>query len=391
MGSLFAWAGMPGRRANPHLMRKLIVAVAAATVLAASPVANAVDVDGAAPGPGYFASDNIEYLGYVPLENDTSGARVVGKFLYITTSRGLTIYDLSDPVSPVRLGSVLIPQDPYFAEEDVDTNGRILLVGALGALNVVDVEDKSNPVVVGTLEGGDAHTVSCVLDCKWAYASDGKIIDLRDPTKPKLAGDWTKVSPGGGGHDVSEVARGMVLTSSQPMVLLDARRDPTSPRPLAFGANSDRRFMHSNVWPNQMKDRFFLAGGESSGPTCDQSDGAFMTWDATKWKQSGRFDMIDEYRVKNGLPTDGESPANLYCMHWFDVNPDYRNGGLVSVAWYEHGTRLLNVTPKGKIEEAGYFIPAGGSTSAAYWVTKDIIYTADYNRGIDIIRITGKS
>jgi len=369
-------------------MRKSIAAIAALLVIAASPAANAVDVAGV--GPGYFASDNVEYVGYVPLENDTAGARIVGKHMYITTSRGVTIYDLSDPVAPVRMGSLVLFQDPYFAEEDVDTNGKILLIGAMGTLSVIDVEDKSNPKVIGTLEGADNHTITCVLDCKWGYGSGGVIVDLRNPTKPKLAGDWAKGTPAsGGGHDVTEVAPGMILTSTQPMMLLDARKNPAKPKQLAIGSNRDGRFMHSNLWPNQMKDKFYLAGGESGGPTCDENDGAFMTWDASNWKKTGTFTMIDEYRVKNGIYTDGDSPANLYCMHWFDVNPTYRNGGLVSVAWYEHGTRFLNVTSKGKIEEAGYFIPAGGSTSAAYWVTKDIIYTADYNRGIDIIRVKG--
>jgi hypothetical protein len=373
-------------------MRKIIAAVVAATVLAAAPVANAVDVDGAAPGPGYFASDNIEYVGYVPLENDTAGARVVGKYMYITNSRSLTIYDLSDPVAPVRMGSTVVLDQPYFAEEDVDTNGKIVLWGSLGTLNVIDVEDKSNPVVIGTLDGADNHTISCVLDCKYAYGSEGVIVDLTDPTKPKEIGNWASKSPApNGGHDVTEVAPGMVLTSTQPMMLLDARKNPAKPKLLALGSNKDGRFMHSNLWPNEMKDKFFLAGGESSGPSCDESDGAFMTWDTRNWKKSKTFTMIDEYRVKNGLPTDGDAPANLYCMHWFDTNPTYRNGGMVSVAWYEHGTRLLNVTSKGKIEEAGYFIPFGGSTSAAYWVTDEIIYTADYNRGIDIIRVTGNS
>ena len=362
-------------------MKRLLAAAAAVLALATTALpAHSI--------PVYFASDNVEYIGYVPLENDTAGARIVGKYMYITTSRGLTIYDLSDPLAPQKLGSVVVFQEPYFAEEDVDTNGEILLIGALGTLNVIDVEDKSNPTLIGTLDGADNHTVSCVLDCKWAYGSEGVIVDLRDPTKPKLAGNWAQGSPAsGGGHDVTEVAPGMVLTSTQPLLLLDARKNPTKPKVVASGFNDDGRFMHSNLWPHRMKDKFLLVGGESSGPSCDDTDAAFMTWDATKWR-SGRFTMIDEYRVKNGVPTDGDAPANLYCMHWFDDHPDYKNGGLVAVAWYEHGVRLMDVSSTGKISEAGYFVPAGGSTSAAYWVTDEILYTADYNRGIDIIKVT---
>ncbi|MDQ3941286.1 MAG: hypothetical protein M3238_08050 [Actinomycetota bacterium] len=366
---------------------KRLLALSAAVLMLLAPGARA-GVDGV--GPGYFASDNVEYVGYVPLENDTSGARLVGKFLYITTSRSLTIYDLSDPVSPKRLGTAVLPQDPYFAEEDVDTNGKILLIGSLGTLHVLDVEDKSNPKVIGELDGADQHTISCVLDCTYAYGSGGVIVDLRNPTKPKEVGNWAEGSPaGGGGHDVTEVAPGLVLTSTQPLMLLDARKDPAHPKLLATGSNQDGRFIHSNLWPDRARDRFALVGGETGGPTCGENDGAFMTWDTRNWRKTGRFQMVDEYRVKNGLYTDGDSPANLFCMHWFDEHPRYDDGGLVAVAWYEHGTRLLEVTNTGKIKPAGYFIPFGGSTSAAYWVTNEIIYTADYNRGIDIIRVKG--
>ena len=371
-------------------MRKLIAALAALAVVAVAPGAGAVDVDG--PSAGGFASDNIEWVGYVPFENDTSGARIVGKYLYITTSNHLQIYGLKNPESPERLGTVPLLQQPYFAQEDVDTNGNIALVGTVdGTLNIVDVEDKSNPTVVGQLEGAAQHTNSCVLDCTFAYGSGGNIVDLRDPANPKEVGSWTKGTPASsGGHDVTEVSPGLIVTSTQPVMLLDARKNPAKPKVLAVAGNKDGRFMHSNLWPNGMKDRWLLVGGETSGPSCDETDGAFMTWDTKGWQKSKTFTMRDEYRVTNGLPTDGNAPANLYCMHWFDTHPDYRNGGIVSVAWYEHGARFLEVTKDGKIKEAGFFIPIAGSTSAAYWVTDEIIYTADYNRGIDILRYTGK-
>jgi hypothetical protein len=48
------------------------------------------------------------------------------------------------------------------------------------------------------------------------------------------------------------------------------------------------------------------------------------------------------------------------------------------------------VSPTGKINEIGWFMPWGGSTGAAYWVTNEIVYAVDYSRGIDIIRFTGK-
>jgi len=139
------------------------------------------------------------------------------------------------------------------------------------------------------------------------------------------------------------------------------------------------------------KERFMLVGSETMGPQCGPNSGAFMTWDTKNWQKTRTFKLTDTYRVKNGLYTDGNSPANLFCTHWFETHPKYRNGGLVAMAWYEHGTRFLNVDHgTGKITEKGWFYPVGGSTSAAYWVTNDILYTIDYQRGIDILRFTDK-
>jgi hypothetical protein len=343
---------------------------------------------GAEPLGPYFASPNVEYIDHVPLENDTSGARVLGGYMYVTTSRGLSIYDLEDPLAPRKVGSTILPQTPYFAQEDVDTNGRILLVATVdGVLNVVDVEDKTNPQVIGRLRGGAGHTNTCILDCTYSYASSGQIVDLRDPTDPRLVGDWSTGVPGSVTHDVTEVAPGMIVVSG-PIALLDARKDPTNPVVRALAMGGPGGIIHSNLWPRQMKDTFLLVGGESAGPRCGEQSASFSTWDTRGWRRSGTFRELHEYRVESGTYTDGNAAANTFCMHWFDDHPDFRNGGLVAVAWYEHGTRILEVGPAGKIESAGYFLPMGGATSAAYWVTDDIIYTADYHRGIDIIRVT---
>jgi len=371
-------------------VRRLASAVAAFSVIAASAAAGAT-IDG--PGPGYFASDNVEFVAHVPLNNDSAGGALVGKYFYITSSRGLLIYDVSTPESPSMVSFLPLPQDPYFAEEDPDTNGSILLVGAFGDLNVIDVEDKTNPQILATLADADAHTTTCVLDCKWSYNSDGQIIDLRKPAAPKIAGNWGKGMLAESGHDVTEVAPGLVVTSTNPMMLLDARDDPAKPSLLASTERLGGRYIHGNLWPRGAKDRFLLAGGESGAGSCDSEgdSGSLMTFDARSWRKTRTFRMIDEYIMGTGVPTDGKMPAVLFCGHWFDTHPDYRNGGVVAMAWYEHGTHLFDVSGKGKIKEIGYFLPLAGSTSAEYWLNDEILYTVDYNRGIDIIRFTGKA
>ena len=364
-------------------MRRLAPAIAVlALVATGAPVR-------ATPVPPGFASPNVEWVANVPLDADTSGARIHGKRLYVTNSRALTIYDISVPDLPVPMSVLPMPQMPYYPEEDVDTNGRIVLIGSLGDLKVVDVSNGRLPALLATLPDADAHTVTCLLDCKWAYTNAGHVIDLRNPAKPKVAGDWKKHTRSAYAHDVTEVAPGLVVTSSQPMLLLDARRDPAHPRVLARAGNRDKRFMHANLWPRGGTDRFLLAGGETtSRPSCsDPEAGAFMVWDTTGWKSKGTFKLVGEYRAPDGLPHDGGAPTQTYCAHWFTTAPGWRNGGLVAMGWYEHGTRFLEVNGRGQVKEIGWFIPAGTSVSAAYWVTKDLVYLLDYNRGLDIVRL----
>jgi hypothetical protein len=48
------------------------------------------------------------------------------------------------------------------------------------------------------------------------------------------------------------------------------------------------------------------------------------------------------------------------------------------------------VSDQGKVSEEGYFLPYRGDTSAAYWLTDEIVYAVDYERGIDILRYKGE-
>ena len=371
-------------------LSRIVLAIAASLPLLFSQVPANADILDEGPGPSGFSSDNLEWVGFSPIDTDSAGARLKGKYFYITSSNSLRIYDVSTPESPALEGILPLPQQPQFAEEDVDTNGRILLASTLADLYIIDVEDKANPQIIGTLASADEHTYTCVLDCRYAYGSEGAIVDLKDPAAPKLVGDWGEGNPATSGHDVTEVRPGIVMTSTQPMMLLDARKSPSKPKVIALGSNEDGRFIHSNLWPNKGKDSVMLVGGETLGPQCGEGSGAaFMTWDMSKVGGKRTFSMIDEYYVTNGLPTDGNAPVNQYCTHWFETHPTYKNGGLVAMGWYEHGTRLFNITPQGQIEEAGYHVPLGGSTSATYWINDEIIYAVDYQRGIDILRFTG--
>lgn len=335
-----------------------------------------------------ISSKDVTFVKNFPTNTDTSGGRLVGDRFYITTERGLTIYDVKDPKNPAQLGSMIFsrPGEPALTEEDPDTNGKILLVSNQGTLMIIDVSNPATPKEIGSTDapGADQHTWTCVLDCTYGYGSEGDIVDLRDPTKPKLAGNWRELYPASSTHDVTEVSPGILLTASEPIMYLDARSDPLKPA-LLF-KHDPGHFIHQTQWPNRATDDLVLTAGESIGPRCSDSENAVFT---TFRHTAGKLTQLAEFKLPTGLFIDGRAPETTFCTHWFEAHPAYRNGGLVAISWYESGTRFLQIAPDGKISEVGHFLPLGGQASGVYWITPTIAYVADYYRGMDVIEFTG--
>jgi hypothetical protein len=389
----------------------------------------------AAASPG-FSSDNVEWLGVRPQHTGSSGGKLVGDYYYVTDPRGVYIYDVSTPASPELVGSLLAAQSTthvVFAQEEPDTNGKILLVNALhpsgggappanGWLLVIDVSEKSSPTVIGSLNIYD-HTWTCFLNCRYAIGRTGHIVDLTDPAEPERIADWREhVFEDGYMHDFVEVARGRVIGAGQPSFYLDVR-NPRRPRQLAR-IDSDFHTLgyHGALWPRNARDRLLLMGAEvgpqgapPAGSDCDdESTYAVATYDATRvlrvdrkefgprarrgraagiQRQRARanFRKLREWRVDGrGVYADGKAPGNtfLYCGHWFDTHPKWRAGGVLAIAHYDWGTRFLDVRRNGRMQEIGWFQPVGGHTGAAKWINDEIVYVHDYRRGLEILRFT---
>lgn len=383
-------------------MRKPLSIAAALLLMATGLIGQA----SGGPTTGGLASDNIEHIAHIPIAQNGVGGRLIGKYFYMNDQNKVMVWDVSEPLDPQMIGFVAMPQEWQFSREDLDGNGKILVVpntvsgqndgnlqtdSPANAVYIIDVEDKTNPTIISKVPGVAQHTYSCVLDCKYAWGSSGTIIDLRNPAKPKVLknkwGDGT--TAGSSGHDVEEVAPGLVVTATQPMMLLDARKNPTTPKEIALAPRRED-YMHGTRWPRAMKDRFLLAASETTfNGRCNERSGSIQTWDTRNWKRTGTFKFIDEWRPVNGVVADGNPVAQRNCTaHWIEEHPDFRNGGFVAGGFYDHGTRFFEVTKTGKLKEAGYFMAYAGQASAAYWITDKIVYTVDYNRGLDILRFT---
>jgi hypothetical protein len=383
-------------------------------------------------GPDYVSSANLDLIDRIKLVGDGVGATIVGKYMYVTSTKSLDVFDITtDPEHPQQVG--LDTLDVEFENEEVPTDGKILGISGqvgchdpldanilnpdwdtgsetstTGCLTLWNVSNPSNITEYTSVSGAGNHTSTCVLDCKWFMGSTGAVTDAHDPANAKLVGNWLTSFPDetfkNTCHHLREIQPGIVLGSCQPIVLMTVRAQdgasPLKPKIIATGRNADNRFIHSSRWPRHGADRFMLGGGETNAsPTCDDTRGAFMVWDAShvadgkgSFVQGSQFSLLDEIRPTNGTYVDGHSPYNgLGCsVHWFEEIPNFHNGGAVALAEYENGTHILQITPEGKIVDKDYFLPLAGSTSAPHWNPNGkVIYSIDYARGVDILRYTG--
>jgi hypothetical protein len=394
-------------------VKRLAIALFALTVVAS------VCFSMAAQGTGWIASEHVRFIKNIPEAADGVGARVVGSFMYVTSSKGLQIYDLADPENPVQIGGIML--QVHWENEQVPTNGTLLGISSSdgcmkidttkrmpdpgrnqrgNCLSIYDVRDKANPAWLTSVWDSGAHTNTCVLDCSYMWSSNGLITDLRHVLEPghpaSVVGNWLDGLGITSTHHQTEVSPGIVLSASQPVFLLSTQPSdggsPTKPKVLAKGSNEDGRFIHSSMWPRHGADKFALIGGETNGMVrCDAyPTGAFMTWKRSS--VAGKLTMVDEFMLSNGTFTDGSPPVNhLGCSaHWFEEHPSFHDGGLVALGAYEHGTRFMRVDAAGMIHQAGWFMPLNGSTSAPHWAPDGkTIYAIDYQRGIDVIQWTG--
>ena len=375
------------------------------------------------PGPGGFMSPNISYVATLANESPGVSARLVPlgaqKRLYVSSAKGLSVYDVTNPALPLLLGSI----DFYNWENEdisVSADGRwVISTEFEGILYIHIFEAITQPggvvtfVPRSTMPLEAAHIIDC-LDpgCDWAYGSEGQIYDFRNKSAPKTAGTWP-----GSGHNVTvEPSTGLVWTDTTPIKVLDISAGPTNPvvvctsdstshssKRTAYQHNSLRPFpdeyeprvtAEDLADPNLRPGEILLGEGETNfGPQCSSGSGPFATWDVRNFDQPNkRFKVIDVFRPINGDYDGGNGNPAVNVMgcsgHWFDISPLSTHDTIITAnGWYDHGTRIFEIDGKtGKIKQLGYFQPVVGAASAAYWINSEYIYVVDYSRGVDILK-----
>ncbi len=390
----------------------------------------------------YKATDNVEYLGRFPEHTGTAGGRLSADRtrFYVTDPRGVYVYDTTKPESPTLLGSLPLYQQGAgvaLAQEDPDTNGKILLVdGATtpvgtAQLQVVDVSDPKTMKVLSSVKVTD-HTWTCVTgiddtgaqnSCAYAYGRTGHIVDLTDPANATLLPNtWRKAVNLGDRsntphytHDLTEIRPGLVMTAGADALLMDTT-DPTQPVRLTIIQQTGRFSSlgyHSAEWANGGRDPHLVLGTEiaPSGPTntagsdCEGPNSVIETWDASQVVAAldayeagatveeafgtAKFTKTDAFDAgSRGIFLTGAAPSHvLFCAHWMELHPEFDGQGLMTVSYYDRGTRFVNIAADGKMTEIGWMVPAEGYSGSSQWISDNVVYIMDYRRGLEVVRL----
>jgi hypothetical protein len=371
--------------------------------------------------PPLAASSNVHVLGHIP--GSAAGMNFKGNYAFVSGWGGITVLDISQPDQPEAAGALPLP---HFENEDVDLCGNVLIVvndrvtRDLGAIMyVIDISTPTQPTPVGVLPlgltgsgRGSGHIANFVKpDCTQTWVDGGdhvEVVDLTNPAAPRSVGKFASAAADSAAfnvsHDTELDSTGTVwnvggggaaaykLTTSplNPQLVGttgDAGRNP-SPYNDFILHNSQRRGKTLLVTEEDYIDTDEVPPGGCRG------QGKFETWDISGMGRTGAITPQDTWETElNGMFTggsvDSKAPVTVNCSsHWFDAQ-----AGVAAVGWYEQGVRFLSYRNPTDIQQVGYYIPANGSTWAAYWSPTDsggeIVYTADAYRGVDVLKIDG--
>jgi hypothetical protein len=390
--------------------------------------APSVPAQDAEPAP--LMSSNIELVTALP-EPGVIGARFKGDHMYVTSVTGLSIYDVSDPAAPTEVGRLPLP---HFENEDVDLGGDILLISndaaeSTGILHVIDIEDPTTPELLTSFqmggnpaEGGPGHTASCILECKFAWVTDGgkmKVIDLRDPTAPV---DLKNFKPPIGGlstHDVQVDGNGIAWIAGfngtagykipadyegpgdeELVARTNFKAESTYDENFGTGDGSTfNDFIHHNSLRRKNGEVLYVTEEDYTRPGC-RGAGSFQTWKVPTTRKglpTGKdltpLDMWATEAVTEAMetPPGSSNPVTAMCSaHYFDLEKN-----IVAQGWYEQGVRFLDVSDPKNVRQIGYYIPPSAMTWAAYFPPTDqslrTAYVFDATHGIDVLRIARPS
>jgi hypothetical protein len=421
------------------------------------------DLGGRGYNADVWVHEGHAYVGSWGFSDWASGAKT--RFCPSPDKSGVAVLDTSAPDDPQRVATLQNPVGTtaedvvVFTAENGPLAGRDLAVAGIQVcggsrydtaifrgLMVWDVTNPASPVEVGRLDTGcctgGLHELEVQhrpdLDKTFVYASvptseypdslsptgrrdqqgrgDFRLIDVTDPAAPVEVSNWGVVHDLGGppapglgcdpdpiyGHSAEPSADGKLAFISywdSGFIALDVT-DPAAPAfrgRTVYPSNADGDAHSSNY--DEGRQLLFAADEDfckTSGPDTEKGFGYLRIYDYSDLEAPVQ---IGEYRTPNSIGASDQG-AGDYTIH----NP-LQKGTDVYISWYSDGVRVVDASDPTDPREVAFFVPPSANNPVSpsqrgvltnatqvWGVAVDdatgLVYASDMNSGLWILRRT---
>jgi len=340
-------------------------------------------------------SNPVHISGYYPKEGDTppvdmSEIEVLGDFLYIASSGGLTILNVSDIESPAEVGIFEYSWEP--SDLVVGTGYAFVTESEIG-LHIIDVSDPEQPFEIGYWPATwEAHDLEVSDDV--AYVSTGndglRIIDVADHANPVEVAIFE--IPGGVGS-ISVEGPLAVAVVSEGVSIIDVST-PENPKEV------DLYTTNSPAWEAVLSDRTVYVAVRDVENLPDSADGLRVV-DVTFPDRPTELASIDfvpramDVAVSEDTMYTAHGDMGISAKHtegrgWLDTPGFARSvtpyGQYLLVADDHKGLRIIDTSDPSRLVEVGYVDTQGQAQRVV--VARDHAYVADGDGGLRIIDIS---
>jgi hypothetical protein len=137
---------------------------------------------------GLASAQGLTFTPAASIPGPVDLVRAQGQFLYAVASKELTIFDISNPSAPKRLGGYTLPQQVWGFRVAGD---RAYVADGHAGIAILDISAPATPRLISIFKTpGQAKNVSVLGNRAFVanHNSGVDVIDISDPSKPKLLG-----------------------------------------------------------------------------------------------------------------------------------------------------------------------------------------------------------
>lgn len=264
-------------------------------------------------------------------------------------------------------------------------------------LTLFDVTNPRRPRRLGSVTVPSSHTITPVPGKPLVYVSPGglgngggqtSIVDVRNPMKPKVVASF-KPNPIGC-HDVSFSLVGendLAFCAGGGEIQIWDVSDPLKPQTLSHIVNPLIQFPHYGLASPDGKilvidDEAFAAHDCTTGQS---PTGAFFVYDISIPQAPLPVGRYAPPRGRTGIGNEVESTPSWCTSHHYNFVPGTRD---LVISWFTGGTSVMDLSDPTAIRETAYYQPADAIAYTSHFFAGRV-FVNDMNRGLDVVTVKG--